>query len=72
MAAECRIVSDGKDIFVVFEGKRIAKRGRSGTPQAKSWVSLEPGYTVHDEGDMEELVVECNGVRQWPPLPSDN
>lgn len=40
------IESDGKDIFVVFNGKRIAKRGHPGTPQARTWVSLEPGYEV--------------------------
>ena len=28
--------------FVVFEGVRIAKPGESGTPQAGTWVSLEP------------------------------
>ena len=42
----CSIESDGKDIFVVFNGVRIAKRGHFGTPQAKTWISLEPGYEV--------------------------
>jgi len=31
---------DGTDFFVVHEGIRIAKRGRPGTPQAKTWVPL--------------------------------
>jgi hypothetical protein len=42
--AECTIESDGTGVFVVFEGVRIAKRGESGTPQAGTWVSLEPCY----------------------------
>jgi hypothetical protein len=69
--AKCRIESDGRDIFVVYGGKRIAKRGRPETPQARTWVSLVEGYTVTDEGDLEAIVVEYNGIRQgWEP--SDN
>ena len=44
--AECTIESDGTGVFVVFEGVRIAKRGEPGTPQAGTWVSLEPCYEV--------------------------
>jgi hypothetical protein len=29
----------------------FAKRGYLGTPEAKTWVSLEPGYTVLDGVD---------------------
>ena len=36
----------GTGVFVVFEGVRIAKRGEPGTPQAGTWVSLEPCYEV--------------------------
>ncbi len=36
--------SDGSDIFVVVNGKRIAKR------QARAWVHLEPGYIVRSCG----------------------
>jgi hypothetical protein len=68
---ECKIASDGKDIFVVFDGKRIAKRGHPRTPQTKKWVSLEPGYNVYDEGNLEALVVEHDGLRQRLS-PSDN
>lgn len=39
--------------------KRIAKRGRPGTPQAGTWVSIVPGYTV--EG-IDEITVLFNGV----------
>ena len=44
--AECTIEFDGTGVFVVFEGVRIAKRGEPGTPQAGTWVSLEPCYEV--------------------------
>jgi hypothetical protein len=43
---ECTIESDGLSLFVVFDGVRIAKRGEPSTPQAGTWVSLEPGYEV--------------------------
>jgi hypothetical protein len=54
---ECSIESDGKDLFVVFNGKRIAKRGRPNSPQARTWVSIEPGFEVHDEE--HRICVEC-------------
>jgi len=40
-------VFDGTDMYVVFNGVRIAKR----SPQAHTWVSLEPGYRVLDQKD---------------------
>ena len=39
----------GTDLYAVFHGVRIAKRGANGTPQARTWISLEPGYRVRDE-----------------------
>lgn len=57
----CAIESDGKNLFVVFNGVRIARRGYPGTPQARTWVSLEPGYRVFDSDDM--IIVEHRGVR---------
>jgi hypothetical protein len=39
MEMECT----GDDLFIVFNGVRIAKRGYPDTAQAKTWVSLEPG-----------------------------
>jgi hypothetical protein len=44
----CKLESDGTDVFVVFNGVKIAKRGYPGTPQSKTWIPLEPGYTVLD------------------------
>jgi hypothetical protein len=55
------IVGDGDDLFVVADGVKIAKRGRRGTAQARTWVSLEPGWRVLDQEGA--LVVEHNGVR---------
>jgi hypothetical protein len=57
-----KIESDGSDIFFVLEGKRIAKRGRPGTPHHKRWIPLEPGFTVHDSADLGEIIVERDGV----------
>lgn len=59
---EVTIEDDEADIFVVVDGVRIAQRGHPGTPQARTWVSLEPGWTVRDcqSGDLE---IEHNGVR---------
>ena len=51
-APECRLLSDGSDFFVVYDGLRIAKRGHWGTPQAKTWVSLEPGWEVREADDV--------------------
>jgi hypothetical protein len=59
------LVYDGKDLFVLYCGLRIAKRGRPGTPQARSWIPLEPGFAVRDfgfKGIRGELVVEHDGT----------
>ena len=41
------------ETYVVFDGKRIAKRGNPGTLQAGTWVLLEPGFqVVVDGGDL--------------------
>ena len=54
------IENDGADVFVTFNGVRIAKRGKPETPQARMWVSIEPGYTVLDGGP-SRLVVKYDG-----------
>ena len=62
---ECVVLHDRTGIYVVFHGVRIAKRGAPGTPQARTWLSLEPGYRVFDEYKRDGLtiVVEYNGMR---------
>lgn len=49
--------SDGDDIFVVFNGTRIAKRGRPDTSEAMTWVMLRPGWTVTSSPDHKKIVV---------------
>jgi len=54
-------------LYVVFDGVRIAKRGKPGTMQARTWVSIEPGYVVRDGKKLgpktKELIVEYQGAR---------
>jgi len=45
---ECAVEITETDMYVVYAGVRIAKRGKPGTPQAKTWISLEPGYAVYN------------------------
>jgi hypothetical protein len=67
-----RIECDGNDIFVIADGVKIAKRGHPGTPQAGTWVSLEPGWRVLDcQGTYQNtsdeeggaIEIEYNGAR---------
>jgi hypothetical protein len=60
--SECKIESDGEDLFVVYDGVRIAKRGRPGTPQAGTWVSLKPGWSVTSSLDPSKVIVMQDGV----------
>lgn len=55
---------DGADLFIVIDGVKIAKRGRTGTPQAKTWIPLEPGFEVKEvlEGGERALEIRHNGV----------
>jgi hypothetical protein len=50
------VQSDGTDIFVVVDDLRIARRARPGTPQAGTWISLEPGWRV--TGGPDEIMIE--------------
>jgi hypothetical protein len=58
--SKAAIENDGTDLFVVFNGVRIAKRGRPETAQARIWVSIDPHYTVLDSGPLG-LVVKYDG-----------
>jgi hypothetical protein len=62
-ALQVSIECKGGDIFVVADGVKIAKLGPPGTPQADTWVSLEPGWTVRDCDDGESIEVECKRQR---------
>ena len=56
---ELKIAFDGEDMFVSVDGVKVAKRGHPGTPHAKTWVPIEPGYIVRDCED--GIDVEFNG-----------
>jgi hypothetical protein len=54
--------------YVIFDGRRIAKRGKPGTLHAMTWKSLEPGVVVRDVPMPESesgwgMIVEINNVR---------
>src|SRR5262249_51215918 len=36
------------EMYLIFDGRRIAKRGKPGTLHAMTWISLEPGVVVRD------------------------
>jgi hypothetical protein len=58
-----KIERDGGDLFVWFEGQRIAKRGRPGTPEAGAWIPLHPAYVVRSNDDHSEITIEHDGRR---------
>jgi hypothetical protein len=55
------------EMYVVAGDKRIAKRGHPDTPQAMTWISLEPGWVVRDHDYPYGIEVErrksCNERR---------
>ena len=61
------VEEDGQPvIYIEFDGKRIAERAHPDSPQARSRVSLEPGFQVldgerHPDGACE-IIVTRNGV----------
>lgn len=61
---KCKMEYDGKVLFVVFNGVRIAKRDL----KLKIWTSIKPGWTVTDEPDGKIkygwLRVEYDGVQR--------
>jgi hypothetical protein len=64
------------ELYFVFDGQRIAKRGYPGTPQAGTWVPLVEGLTyigdfigdeLPDDGSYvgeAQLMPEPKGVKQ--------
>ena len=54
---KCVMECTGEDIFVVLNGVRIAKRGYPDTPQAKTWVPLEPGWRVLDGPNGDTIAI---------------
>jgi hypothetical protein len=60
---DVQIIADGKDMFVVVDGEKIARRGYPGTPQARTWISLEPGWEVRDGEGLKSILITHDGVR---------
>jgi hypothetical protein len=56
---ECEGIND---MFVVVDDVRIARRGYPCTPQAGTWVSLEPGWEVVDDGRRNTIAIKHNRV----------
>lgn len=56
------VINGKQDVFVVCDGVRIARRGYPGTPQAGTWVSIEPGWEVHQGPDYKYIDIRYNGV----------
>ena len=55
----------GQDLFVFVDGIKIAKRAHPGTPEAGTWISLEPGLAVYDDGE-GAVTIEFCGERTTP------
>ena len=47
-----------REIYIRFDGRRIAYRGQPDTPQARTWVAIDKRYRVRDENDGDGLVIE--------------
>jgi hypothetical protein len=60
---DVRIVGEGSDIFVMVDGVRVAARGRPGTPEAGTWVTLISGWTVTSNADHTEIEIMHDGRR---------
>ena len=60
MKAKVNFEKSHNAIFVVVDGVRVARRGSPGSPQARTWVSVEPGWEVLDSD--EGIIVRQNGV----------
>ena len=51
------IEPEGSDIFVVVDGKKIAKREQ----HEKTWIPLEPGYVVRNSTGGNAIDIDYDG-----------
>ena len=58
--AEVKVIKDGNNFFVVVDGVRIAQRGFPNSPQAGTWVSIEPGWEVVGSEDPDTIAIRYN------------
>jgi hypothetical protein len=56
MSTKITLTKIGKNIFVLLDGEKIARRGRT------RWVSLKPGLIVADSADLTKLVIQFDEV----------
>jgi hypothetical protein len=60
-AVHGKIVFTESDVFVEFDGLRIAKRGHPDTEHAGTWISLEPGWVVYSSASRSSITAqECS------------
>jgi hypothetical protein len=67
--ADCHmiVVEENREpvINIVYDGRRIAKRAHRDSPQARTWISLEPGSQVLDGARADhyaQIIITHNGV----------
>jgi hypothetical protein len=59
---EASIESDGIDVFVVYNGTRIAKRGHPNTPQA--YLNVPPARIPGEDGErLDDLPHDVERIR---------
>lgn len=56
MSDKNEVAIGDKDIFLVINGMKIAKR------ENHQWTSLVPGYRVRDYGDLDGISVEVDPI----------
>jgi hypothetical protein len=40
---------DGRDLFIIVNGVKVAQRGHPNTPQRGTWIALDPRFEDHGE-----------------------
>ena len=50
----------GDEVFVVADGVKVAKRGKSN--QAETWIPIEPGWSVAQIGDEIHVTHEVASI----------
>jgi hypothetical protein len=48
-------------LWILADGVPIARRGRPGTPQAMTWIVLDPAWTIYDSDYPHQIVLEFHG-----------
>jgi hypothetical protein len=57
---EVKVIKDGNNFFVEVDGVRIAQRGFPDSPQAGTWISIEPGWEVVGSEDPDTIAIRYN------------